>query len=130
MINGDKLVKNFDLYKDVFDKKTIIVHCKTGKRGEKVATALSKMTKNKVYNMQGGIEEWKKQKLITQKSGISIMRQVQMIAGSLIVLFSVLAFYKNKNFLIATIFIGCGLFYAGVTGFCGMAILLKMMPWN
>jgi len=130
MINGDKLVKNFDLYRNLFDTKTIIVHCKTGIRGVKVAKSISQLTTNKVYNMKGGIQEWKKQHLPTQKAGISIMRQVQMIAGALIVLFSILAFYKNKKFLFLTMLIGCGLFYAGMTGFCGMAILLKMMPWN
>jgi hypothetical protein len=27
-------------------------------------------------------------------------------------------------------FVGAGLVFAGVTGFCGMARLLALMPWN
>ena len=27
-------------------------------------------------------------------------------------------------------FVGTGLLFAGVSGFCGMARLLGMMPWN
>jgi hypothetical protein len=29
-----------------------------------------------------------------------------------------------------TIFVGAGLTVAGVTGFCGMARLLALLPWN
>ncbi|MDG6745875.1 DUF2892 domain-containing protein [Staphylococcus aureus] len=27
-------------------------------------------------------------------------------------------------------FVGAGLMFAGVTGWCGMANLLRVMPWN
>ena len=27
-------------------------------------------------------------------------------------------------------FVGAGLVFAGITGFCGMARLLAVMPWN
>jgi len=33
-------------------------------------------------------------------------------------------------FLGLTGFIGAGLIFAGVTDFCGMAMLLAKMPWN
>lgn len=29
-----------------------------------------------------------------------------------------------------SVFVGAGLFVAGATGFCGMARLLAVMPWN
>jgi len=33
-------------------------------------------------------------------------------------------------FLILSGFVGCGLVFAGATGWCGMALLLARLPWN
>ena len=33
-------------------------------------------------------------------------------------------------FLILSGFVGAGLFFAGASGWCGMAKLLALMPWN
>jgi hypothetical protein len=32
--------------------------------------------------------------------------------------------------ILLTWFVGAGLVFAGVSGFCGMARLLALMPWN
>jgi hypothetical protein len=36
----------------------------------------------------------------------------------------------NPWFLGLSLFAGLGLVFAGATGFCGMARVLMMMPWN
>ena len=34
------------------------------------------------------------------------------------------------GFFALSAFVGAGLMFAGVTGWCGMAHLLRVMPWN
>jgi len=58
------------------------------------------------------------------------MRQVQITAGSLVVLGIVLAVLYSPWFMALSAFVGAGLVFAGVSGFCGMANLLAFMPWN
>jgi len=64
-----------------------------------------------------------------KKAGIPVMRQVQITAGSLVVLGVALA-AVSPWFLALSAFVGCGLVFAGATGWCGMAKLLALMPWN
>jgi hypothetical protein len=42
----------------------------------------------------------------------------------------VLGYSVSSGFFLLSGFVGAGLLFAGVTGFCGMARLLKVMPWN
>ena len=58
------------------------------------------------------------------------MRQVQIAAGSLVVLGVLLGAFVAPEFLGLAGFVGAGLVLAGVTGWCGMATLLQAMPWN
>jgi len=41
-----------------------------------------------------------------------------------------LAWLVNPLWLALSGFVGCGLVFAGVTGFCGMGVILSRMPWN
>ncbi len=61
---------------------------------------------------------------------LTIFRQVQIAVG-LLVLLSVLAgfFLNPAGFVVAGLF-GAALTFAGISGWCGMAILLNHMPWN
>ncbi len=61
---------------------------------------------------------------------LPVMRQVQIAAGSLVVLGVALGVLASPWFLILPAFVGCGLVFAGATGWCGMARLLGAMPWN
>ena len=65
-----------------------------------------------------------------RKQPIEIMRQVQITAGSLVVIGVVLAFTVAPAFIALSAFVGAGLVFAGVSGWCGMAKLLALMPWN
>ena len=58
------------------------------------------------------------------------MRQVQIAAGSLVLLGAVLGAFVAPGFYLLSAFVGGGLLFAGVSGFCGMAQLLALMPWN
>jgi hypothetical protein len=58
------------------------------------------------------------------------MRQVQIFVGSLAAAGAILALAVNPWFAILPLFLGCGLLFAGISGTCGMALLLGRMPWN
>jgi hypothetical protein len=58
------------------------------------------------------------------------MRQVQIIVGTIILACTILAVTVSPWFLVGTGFFGTGLVFAGVSGFCGMAAILGVMPWN
>lgn len=76
---------------------------------------------------------WKAKGLTTIKSTkapIDLMRQVQIIAGSLVVLGVILGLFISPNYILISGFVGAGLLFAGVSGFCGMARILSFMPWN
>ncbi|MFS6828004.1 DUF2892 domain-containing protein [Cyanobium sp. ATX-6F1] len=58
------------------------------------------------------------------------MRQVQIAAGSLVLLGVILSQAVAPGWIWLSGFVGAGLVFAGVSGFCGMARLLAAMPWN
>ena len=58
------------------------------------------------------------------------MRQVQIAAGLLILAGLILGLAVSDRFLGLSAFVGAGLLFAGTTGWCGMARLLAIMPWN
>ena len=58
------------------------------------------------------------------------MRQVQIVAGSLVLLGVILGTLVVPGFYVLSGLVGAGLMFAGTTGFCGMARLLAFMPWN
>ncbi|MFN3167914.1 MAG: rhodanese-like domain-containing protein [Phycisphaeraceae bacterium] len=112
--------------------KRLVFHCAGGKRSAKAADQFAQGPADRVFHLAGGIEAWKRAGLPThkpKKAGIPVMRQVQITAGSLVVAGIVLS-AVSPWFLALSAFIGCGLVFAGVTGWCGMAKLLAAMPWN
>ena len=65
-----------------------------------------------------------------QSKGISIERQVRIIAGSLVLIGMVLGWFVHRGFFGLAAFVGAGLVFAGVTDFCSMGLLLAKLPWN
>lgn len=61
---------------------------------------------------------------------LPVMRQVQIAAGGLTLLSVVLRYTLHPTFFSVAGFIGAGLVFAGVSGFCGMARLLVHILWN
>lgn len=58
------------------------------------------------------------------------MRQVQIVAGSLVALGTVLGATVAPAFYALSAVVGAGLLFAGITGICGMERVLALMPWN
>lgn len=114
--------------------RPIVFHCRSGMRTTAHAAALDAAAPGgTAYVVEGGLEAWKQAGLPVARDArapLELMRQVQIAAGGLVLLGTVLAATVSPWFLLLTGFIGAGLLFAGVSGFCGMALLLARMPWN
>ena len=128
-------IKILDLPQD----KIILFQCLKGSRGQMACQKLNSMNDcpNPIANVEGGIQSWKDHKLPVVSNlenkgieGVSIFRQVQIAVGLLMVLFIVIGFMGvTVGFLVAGL-LSTALLISGLTGWCGMAILLSKMPWN
>lgn len=112
--------------------KSLIVFCRTGNRSPMAADMLIQSGIHSVKVMNGGITAWQKQKLPVIKGvgGVSLERQVRTIAGSLVLLGILLAWAVNPWFIAISLFVSCGLIFAGVTDNCLMGMLLMKLPYN
>jgi len=112
----------------------VIFHCQSGARTAKNASKLAAIAAPaQVLLLEGGLNNWKKAGLsvdIDKSQPLPVMRQVQIIAGALVVLGVVLGYSINPTFFLLSGAIGAGLLFAGISGFCGLARLLNIMPWN
>jgi rhodanese-related sulfurtransferase len=118
---------------DTAGAKVVIFHCRSGARTAANASRLAGAAGCDAYVLEGGIDAWKKAGLpvaTDTRQPIEIMRQVQITAGSLVVVGVVLGFWIAPAFFGLSAFVGAGLVFAGVSGWCGMAKLLGLMPWN
>ena len=85
------------------------------------------------FLVEGGIDAWKKAGLpvaVDRRQPLELQRQVQIGAGSMAFLGTMLGLLVSSWFFAVPAFVGAGLTVAGVTGFCGMARILKKAPWN
>lgn len=116
------------------DGGPVIFHCRTGMRTAANAAKLREAAAGSpAYVLEGGIENWRRAGLATvadRAQPLEIMRQVQITAGSLVLAGIVLGLLVAPGFLGVSAFVGAGLMFAGITGWCGMANLLRVMPWN
>ena len=115
--------------------KTIVLQCASGVRSENAAWDLQKQAPHlDIYTLEGGLQAWELEGLPVIKSAcaesLPIMRQVQITAGLLIVAGVAMTYFISFFLIMLPLLIGCGLVFAGITGWCGMAKLLMMMPWN
>ena len=113
--------------------KILVFHCNSGNRTAQAAEQLRRAGGDRVYQLDGGLQAWKRAGLpvvVDRKAPLPLMRQVQIAAGSLVLLGTVLTILVSPWLLVIPAFVGAGLVVAGITGFCGMARLLARMPWN
>jgi len=117
-----------------YSGKKLIFSCQSGARSAQAAQKFQLETGKDVCQLQGGFSAWESAGLpverLMKKAPIPIFRQVLIAAGSLVLLGLILGLTIHSAFLALTGFVGAGLVFAGVTGFCGMAKILGMMPWN
>lgn len=113
--------------------RDVVFTCKTGMRTGAMCERLAASVAGPAYVLEGGVDAWAAAGLpvtIDAKAPLELMRQVQIAAGSLVLLGVLLGFLVHPGFFGIAAFVGAGLTFAGVTGFCGMARLLALAPWN
>ena len=109
----------------------VIFHCRLGQRTRQQAARLRASVA--AYLLDGGIEAWKQAGLPVvrdRSQPLELQRQVHIAAGSLIILGALLGATVSPWFYGLCALVGAGLVFAGVSGICGMAVLLAKMPWN
>jgi rhodanese-related sulfurtransferase len=135
-IPGARLVSlsQFDPRKVPQDEDTkVVLYCASGNRSKMAAQKLFDAGFNSVTHLDSGLGAWKSAGYpikINRNAPISLMRQVQIVAGSLVFTGTVLGAFVSPWFLILSGFVGVGLMFAGITDTCMMARLLAKLPYN
>ena len=116
------------------DCTPVYVLCQSGSRAMKAIEKLERAGAQGCVLVDGGTQAWMDAGLPVVNRGESrvlpLMRQVQITVGFLSAVGAALALTVNPHFALISLVIGCGLLFAGLTGFCGLALVLAKMPWN
>jgi rhodanese-related sulfurtransferase len=105
----------------------VLTLCRTGRRATDAAQLLAEHN-IPVCVIEGGIEGWQNAGHKTQRAQggpISMERQVRIGAGVLVLLGLLVPKLRFVSW-----FVPCGLIFAGITDYCGMAKVLGKAPWN
>ena len=111
----------------------VIFTCRSGMRTSANAQRLAAPIGGTAYVLEGGLDAWARAGLpveANRKAPLEMMRQVQIVAGSLVLAGVLLGWLVSPYFFGLAAFVGAGLTFAGISGFCGMAKLLAFLPWN
>ncbi len=111
----------------------VYVLCQSGQRAQSACARLAAAGFAQPMVVTGGTEAWTAAGLPVvhgHTRAVGVERQVRIGAGALVVLGVALARTVHPDFIWLSGFIGAGLVFAGITGFCGMGLLLAKAPWN
>jgi len=111
----------------------VIFTCRSGMRTAGACDRLAARVSGDAFVLEGGLDAWAKAGLpvaTNANAPMEIMRQVQIAAGSLVLIGVVLGFLVSPIWFGLSGFVGAGLTFAGISGFCGMARVLMLAPWN
>jgi rhodanese-related sulfurtransferase len=114
--------------------QAVIFHCASGARTAQAATRLrARIAPGEAYVVEGGLAALQRagvEVAENRRAPLPLMRQVQIVAGSLVMAGVMLGMLVAPGFYALAGVVGAGLVFAGVSGFCGMANILALMPWN
>jgi rhodanese-related sulfurtransferase len=138
-VPGAKLIPLDDLDPASFqhqrgaEESPVYVLCQSGGRARKAIEKLERAGVHGCVLVEGGTQGWMDAGLPVERGQskvLPLMRQVQITVGFISAVGAVLALTVNPLFAIIPLLTGFGLVFAGITGLCGMALLLAKMPWN
>jgi rhodanese-related sulfurtransferase len=115
------------------DDKPIYVLCEAGGRAKRAMEKFRRAGFDGCVLVEGGTRAWMDADLpVTRGKStvLPLMRQVQLVVGGVSAVGAVLALTVNPWYALVPLVTGTGLFFAGATGFCGLALVLAKMPWN
>ncbi|MEB3242033.1 MAG: rhodanese-like domain-containing protein [Cyanobacteriota bacterium] len=112
----------------------LVLVCQSGNRSAKALAHLRLLSHpSPLADLAGGLPSWSDAGLPLHRpkgAPLPLMRQVQIAAGSLVLLGLLLSATVAPAWILLSGLVGAGLVFAGLSGFCGMARLLAVMPWN
>lgn len=114
-------------------KKTVYIHCRSGNRGRQAIEKLQSLgVTAELVNVEGGLLAWEEAGFETNSytNRLPIMRQVFIGAGAIVLGGVILTNFVDYKFILIPLLVSLGLLVSGLTGWCGMALLLSKMPWN
>jgi rhodanese-related sulfurtransferase len=117
---------------DLVRSGSVLVVCQSGQRAE-MACELLRSRHDGLVRLEGGTDAWLQAGgpvVASRKVRWSLERQVRLGAGLLVLTGVTLGFLVHPGWFGLAGFIGAGLTFSGLTGFCGMAKILALMPWN
>ena len=121
------------ILKNIKDSDVVIM-CRSGNRAKMAINELKKfdVDQHKFTIYDGGIIQWKAEgkNIVGKGSVFPIMRQVQIVASSMIFFAFLASHFISHDFVYLALFVGFGLALAGYTGYCPMVFILQKMPWN
>jgi rhodanese-related sulfurtransferase len=110
----------------------LYILCHSGARARTAAEKFVAAGYENVCVVEGGTKAWQAAGLpvVTGKAGLSVDRQVRLVIGGGVLAGAALAWWVHPAWVGLSAFFGLGLFVAGLTDFCGLAVLIAAMPWN
>jgi len=111
----------------------VFVLCQSGARAARAISRLEQGGVKDCVLVEGGTQAWIDAGLpVVRGPGrvISLLRQMQITVGVLSATGALLALVSHPLFAVIPLLTGCGLVFAGISGTCGMVLLLARMPWN
>jgi len=114
------------------DKAACVVVCRSGGRASQAAEKLAAAGFPNLQVLDGGVSAWERCGLpvVRGRKTISLERQVRIAAGAMVLAGALLAYFVHPAWVALPAFVGAGLMFAGITDWCGMALILGRMPWN
>jgi len=115
------------------DATPLYVLCQFGGRASRAIEKLERAGVRGCVLVEGGTQAWIDAGLPVNRGksrGLPLMRQVQVVVGFLSATGAALALAVHPGFALIPLVMGAGLLFAGLTGICGLALLLAKMPWN
>jgi rhodanese-related sulfurtransferase len=107
--------------------------CHSGARAAQAAATLEAAGLTDLVLVDGGTKAWQAAGapvVASARRVLSLDRQMQLVVGTLILAGTALGAFVDPWFLLIPAGVGAGLFNAGATGLCPLAMLIARMPWN
>jgi rhodanese-related sulfurtransferase len=110
----------------------VVLVCQAGTRAH-MAHALLAQSGKELVVLEGGTGAWLHAGYPAVRSTAArwaLERQVRLMTGLLVAVGVLLAVAVSRWWLLLPGFVGCGLVFAGFSGFCPMGEALARLPWN
>ena len=110
----------------------VVLICPSGTRARQAQRLLAEANTAAVEVLDGGLAAWQAAGLpvVRGRARWGLERQVRAIAGALVLAGTLGSLLVWPPLIFLAVFVGAGLLFAGLTDFCGMALLLARLPYN